>query len=160
MCVCCVCFIVVVVVLCCADCVCIFCVIVKNIVSVPERSKGVDSSSTVFALVGSNPTADTTFYFLPPNTSTYKQTHTVSHSSTPHSDTPTLRHSDLHPHLHRPLTNPSHHTALHNTHNTITITNQRLYSSISRQNKMVRWYGTDSRHSFHVSERQRHVLLC
>ena len=28
-------------------------------VSVPERSKGVDSSSTVFALVGSNPTADT-----------------------------------------------------------------------------------------------------
>ncbi len=24
----------------------------------PERSKGVDSSSTVFALVGSNPTAD------------------------------------------------------------------------------------------------------
>lgn len=27
-------------------------------VSVPERSKGVDSSSTVFALVGSNPTAD------------------------------------------------------------------------------------------------------
>lgn len=28
------------------------------IVSVPERSKGVDSSSTVFALVGSNPTAD------------------------------------------------------------------------------------------------------
>ncbi|KAL3667194.1 hypothetical protein V7S43_007429, partial [Phytophthora oleae] len=25
---------------------------------VPERSKGVDSSSTVFALVGSNPTAD------------------------------------------------------------------------------------------------------
>ena len=30
------------------------------IVSVPERSKGVDSSSTVFALVGSNPTADMT----------------------------------------------------------------------------------------------------
>ena len=29
-----------------------------SIVSVPERSKGVDSSSTVFALVGSNPTAD------------------------------------------------------------------------------------------------------
>ena len=28
------------------------------IVSVPEWSKGVDSSSTVFALVGSNPTAD------------------------------------------------------------------------------------------------------
>ena len=28
------------------------------VVSVPERSKGVDSSSTVFALVGSNPTAD------------------------------------------------------------------------------------------------------
>uniref|UniRef100_A0AAV1TZY8 Uncharacterized protein n=1 Tax=Peronospora matthiolae TaxID=2874970 RepID=A0AAV1TZY8_9STRA len=28
-------------------------------VSVPEWSKGVDSSSTVFALVGSNPTADT-----------------------------------------------------------------------------------------------------
>ena len=28
-------------------------------VSVPERSKGVDSSSTVFALVSSNPTADT-----------------------------------------------------------------------------------------------------
>ena len=34
-------------------------------VSVPERSKGVDSSSTVFALVGSNPTADSyvCFYF-------------------------------------------------------------------------------------------------
>lgn len=31
---------------------------VAFIVSVPERSKGVDSSSTVFALVGSNPTAD------------------------------------------------------------------------------------------------------
>jgi hypothetical protein len=31
---------------------------VSFIVSVPERSKGVDSSSTVFALVGSNPTAD------------------------------------------------------------------------------------------------------
>ena len=30
-------------------------------VSVPERSKGVDSSSTVFALVGSNPTADISF---------------------------------------------------------------------------------------------------
>ena len=35
---------------------------VKSVmVSVPERSKGVDSSSTVFALVGSNPTADTPF---------------------------------------------------------------------------------------------------
>ena len=33
--------------------------IVFKTVSVPERSKGVDSSSTVFALVGSNPTADT-----------------------------------------------------------------------------------------------------
>ena len=32
-------------------------------VSVPERSKGVDSSSTVFALVGSNPTADTSRSF-------------------------------------------------------------------------------------------------
>ena len=32
-----------------------------NLVSVPERSKGVDSSSTVFALVGSNPTADIIF---------------------------------------------------------------------------------------------------
>lgn len=32
-------------------------------VSVPERSKGVDSSSTVFALVGSNPTADTILAF-------------------------------------------------------------------------------------------------
>lgn len=37
----------------------LFCgVSVIFIVSVPERSKGVDSSSTVFALVGSNPTAD------------------------------------------------------------------------------------------------------
>ena len=34
------------------------------IVSVPERSKGVDSSSTVFALVGSNPTADSLLHFL------------------------------------------------------------------------------------------------
>lgn len=34
-----------------------------SIVSVPERSKGVDSSSTVFALVGSNPTADTIYSF-------------------------------------------------------------------------------------------------
>lgn len=33
-------------------------------VSVPERSKGVDSSSTVFALVGSNPTADISFSFF------------------------------------------------------------------------------------------------
>ncbi len=33
------------------------------LVSVPERSKGVDSSSTVFALVGSNPTADTVLLF-------------------------------------------------------------------------------------------------
>ncbi|KAE8901430.1 hypothetical protein PF003_g14767 [Phytophthora fragariae] len=42
-----------------ARCVCCFCgVSVFFIVSVPERSKGVDSSSTVFALVGSNPTAD------------------------------------------------------------------------------------------------------
>jgi len=32
--------------------------VIKLAVSVPERSKGVDSSSTVFALVGSNPTAD------------------------------------------------------------------------------------------------------
>ena len=30
-------------------------------VCLPERSKGVDSSSTVFALVGSSPTADNTF---------------------------------------------------------------------------------------------------
>ena len=30
----------------------------------PERSKGVDSSSTVFALVGSNPTADSLLHFL------------------------------------------------------------------------------------------------
>ena len=37
---------------------------VKSVmVSVPERSKGVDSSSTVFALVGSNPTADTPSFF-------------------------------------------------------------------------------------------------
>ena len=34
------------------------------IVSVPERSKGVDSSSTVFALVGSNPTADNLHHFV------------------------------------------------------------------------------------------------
>lgn len=41
-------------------CVCVlFCGgSVLFVVSVPERSKGVDSSSTVFALVGSNPTAD------------------------------------------------------------------------------------------------------
>ena len=37
----------------------ILCGVTLSIVSVPERSKGVDSSSTVFALVGSNPTADT-----------------------------------------------------------------------------------------------------
>lgn len=36
----------------------------KSAVSVPERSKGVDSSSTVFALVGSNPTADIVLDFL------------------------------------------------------------------------------------------------
>lgn len=36
----------------------ICCGSVTFVVSVPERSKGVDSSSTVFALVGSNPTAD------------------------------------------------------------------------------------------------------
>ena len=35
-------------------------------VSVPERSKGVDSSSTVFALVGSNPTADIPFCIFRP----------------------------------------------------------------------------------------------
>ena len=35
-----------------------------GIVSVPERSKGVDSSSTVFALVGSNPTADSLLRLL------------------------------------------------------------------------------------------------
>lgn len=34
---------------------------VRFVVSVPERSKGVDSSSTVFALVGSNPTADNVY---------------------------------------------------------------------------------------------------
>ena len=34
------------------------------IVSVPERSEGVDSSSTVFALVGSNPTADNLHHFV------------------------------------------------------------------------------------------------
>ena len=37
----------------------VWCNVTLSIVSVPERSKGVDSSSTVFALVGSNPTADT-----------------------------------------------------------------------------------------------------
>ena len=37
------------------------CVLMIMMVSVPERSKGVDSSSTVFALVGSNPTADISF---------------------------------------------------------------------------------------------------
>uniref|UniRef100_A0AAV1TXJ3 Uncharacterized protein n=1 Tax=Peronospora matthiolae TaxID=2874970 RepID=A0AAV1TXJ3_9STRA len=31
----------------------------SKLVCVPEWSKGVDSSSTVFGLVGSNPTADT-----------------------------------------------------------------------------------------------------
>ena len=36
-----------------------------DIVSVPERSKGVDSSSTVFALVGSNPTTDTLLFARP-----------------------------------------------------------------------------------------------
>ena len=36
------------------------CVVIalSAVVSVPEWAKGVDSSSTVFALVGSNPTAD------------------------------------------------------------------------------------------------------
>ena len=53
------------------------------VVSVPERSKGVDSSSTVFALVGSNPTADTTFcIFLLHNTHN-------THAHTPHAHTHT-----------------------------------------------------------------------
>ena len=36
----------------------------ESAVSVPERFKGVDSSFTVFALVGSNPTADMVLDFL------------------------------------------------------------------------------------------------
>ena len=37
--------------------------LVYKCVNVPERSKGVDSSSTVFALVGSNPTVDIYLFF-------------------------------------------------------------------------------------------------
>ena len=56
--------------------VCFFVVTQFDIVSVPERSKGVDSSSTVFALVGSNPTADTIDSFAAPNTTPTTTPHT------------------------------------------------------------------------------------
>jgi hypothetical protein len=54
-------------------------------VSVPERSKGVDSSSTVFALVGSNPTADNDRYlFTHHNTPQHAPNNILDKTTPPH----------------------------------------------------------------------------